>query len=99
MPLLYSKSDPIGTLLIPLNSPGKPLSSVPACPSCRQKRYFEFQLMPHAITMLEADDPGLDGMEWGTVIVAACTCAPLHVDSNGVGYVEEWAGVQWEQPK
>ena len=55
--------------------------------------------MPHAITMLERDDVGLDGMEWGTIIVASCTCVPRWVDEDGVGYVEEWVGVQWEQQK
>jgi pre-rRNA-processing protein TSR4 len=38
----------------------------------------------------------LDGMEWGTIIAATCTCVPNMLDKEGVGYVEEWAGVQWE---
>lgn len=55
--------------------------------------------MPHAIAMLEADDVSLDGMEWGTIIVCACHCVPKRVDADGVSYVEEFVGVQWEQQR
>ncbi|KAF8425524.1 programmed cell death protein 2 [Tirmania nivea] len=101
VPLLYSKTDAVGKLLSPLNSAGEALKNVPGCLSCGKQRFFEFQLMPHAIAMLEVEDVGLDGMEWGTIIVASCTCVPRQVDGNGngVGYVEEWVGVQWEQQK
>ncbi|RPB25877.1 hypothetical protein L211DRAFT_62375 [Terfezia boudieri ATCC MYA-4762] len=101
VPLLYSKTDAVGKLLSPLNSTGEALKNVPRCSGCGKQRFFEFQLMPHAIAMLEAEDVGLDGMEWGTIIVASCTCVPRQVDGNGsgVGYVEEWVGVQWEQQK
>jgi pre-rRNA-processing protein TSR4 len=38
-------------------------------------------------------------MEWGTVIVGVCErdCSPRHVGTGEVGYLEEWAGVQWEE--
>ncbi|KAF8476879.1 programmed cell death protein 2 [Kalaharituber pfeilii] len=90
-PLLYSKSDPVGRLL---SSPPslRTAQSVPRCPNCRKQRVFEFQLMPHAIAMLEAED-------WGTIIVYTCTCVPKILDENGVGWAEEWVGVQWEQVK
>ena len=101
VPLLYSKTDAIGKLLSPLNSAREALKNVPRCVGCGKQKFFEFQLMPHAIAMLEAEDVGLDGMEWGTIIVASCTCVPRQVDVNGigVGYIEEWVGVQWEQQK
>ena len=99
VPLLYSKTDVVGKLLSPLNAVGEALKSVPRCLACGKQRFFEFQLMPHAIAMLEAEEVGLDGMEWGTIIVASCMCVPRQVDGNGVGYVEEWVGVQWEQQK
>lgn len=97
-PLLYSKDDEIGKLL--LGADGEvTLKRVPPCGACRKQRAFEFQLMPYAISMLESDDVGLDGMEWGTIIVATCLCVPPVLDANGVGYVEEWAGAQWESTK
>ncbi|KAI5790649.1 programmed cell death protein 2 [Peziza echinospora] len=100
-PLLYSKSDPVGALLSKTKGAG-----VPKCKNCGKDRTFEFQVMPHAIAVLEEGD--LDalasleeeaGMEWGTLIVYSCTCVPRTVDEMGVGYVEEWVGVQYEQRK
>ncbi len=57
------------------------------------------QLTPHAIQELEADEDGLDGMDWGTVIVAVCenNCQQRGVKPGEAAYVEEWAGVQWEE--
>lgn len=82
---------------------------MPRCSNCGAKRVFELQLTPHAITELEADEEvGLEGMEWGTVILGACErdCLP-DLDYEGrrekeeegkvVGYIEEWVGVQWEE--
>lgn len=42
---------------------------------------------------------GLEGMDWGTVIVGVCAedCVPGGVEEGGVGYLEEWVGVQWEE--
>ncbi|KAI1493793.1 programmed cell death protein 2 [Biscogniauxia mediterranea] len=77
---------------------------MPRCGACGAPRAFEVQLCPRAIVELEADDEGLsleDGMDWGTVIVGVCErdCAPPGIgDGDGkVAYVEEWAGVQWEE--
>jgi pre-rRNA-processing protein TSR4 len=38
-------------------------------------------------------------MEWGTVIVGGCEgdCQVRGVNAGGVGYLEEWVGVQWEE--
>ena len=90
-PLLYSKTDEIGEKLAK--------STMPGCSNCGGRRTFEVQLTPHAITELEADDMSLDGMEWGTIIVGVCErdCAPSSSETGQAGYVEEWAGVQWEE--
>lgn len=90
-PLLYSKTDGVGAQLTK--------STMPGCSNCGSRRTFEVQMTPHAITELEADDMSLDGMEWGTIIVGVCEkdCVPRQTELGKVGYVEEWAGVQWEE--
>ncbi|TWU78170.1 hypothetical protein ED733_007666 [Metarhizium rileyi] len=90
-PLLYSKTDAVGEKLTK--------SSMPGCPNCGAKRTFEVQLTPNAIAELEADDLNLEGMEWGTIIVGVCEkdCVPRHAGKDEAGYLEEWAGVQWEE--
>ena len=84
---------------------------LPRCTNCGAERVFELQLTPHVITVLESDDEeevGLEGMEWGTVLLGVCErdCLPRLGDEGGqgregdgmkVGYVEEWVGVQWEE--
>lgn len=91
-PLLYSKTDPVGDALARGAAP-------PPCPRCAAPRAFEVQLTPNAIAELEADDLSLEGMEWGTVIVAVCErdCLPSHTAQGEAAYLEEWAGVQWEE--
>ncbi|KJZ76769.1 hypothetical protein HIM_03646 [Hirsutella minnesotensis 3608] len=91
-PLLYCKTDSVGQQLS-----GK--GGFPGCPNCGSRRTFEVQLTPNAITELEAGDLSLEGMEWGTVIVGVCErdCVPRHTNQGEVGYLEEWAGVQWEE--
>ena len=56
-------------------------------------------MTPQAIAELEVGEEGFDGMEWGTVVVGVCgvDCAPGSLKMGEVGYVEEWAGVQWEE--
>lgn len=53
--------------------------------------------MPQAIAELEVEEEGLQGMEWGSVIVGVCggDCG----DQRGEGWAwrEEWVGVQWEE--
>ncbi|KAM0716992.1 hypothetical protein Q7P37_006844 [Cladosporium fusiforme] len=79
-PLLYSKKDVVGSAW----------PRVPRCAKCGAERVFELQLTPHAITELEADDLSLEGMDWGTIILASCAA-----DCEGEN--EEWVGVQWEE--
>jgi pre-rRNA-processing protein TSR4 len=79
-PLLYSKKDAVGAAW----------PRVPRCGLCGAERVFELQLTPHAITELEADDLSLEGMDWGTIILASCS-------ADCGGEVEEWIGVQWEE--
>lgn len=90
-PLLYSKKDKVGEVI---NK-----GTIPRCGACGARRVFEVQLMPNAIAELEADDLSLDGMEWGTIVVGVCEkdCSPRGTELGKVGYIEEWAGVQWEE--
>lgn len=107
-PLLYSKHDAVGKLLASSSSKDNANittsngggNKMPRCTNCGAGRVFEVQMTPHAIMELERDELGLDGMEWGTIIVGVCSrdCQQKGVDT-GVGYVEEWAGVQWEELK
>ena len=108
-PLLYSKTDAVGKLLAPaiegkvrtVASPNGASGGlmIPRCTSCGAGRVFEMQLTPHAITELEAEEMSIDGMDWGTVIVGACSedCQEKDKAKGDVGYVEEWVGVQWEE--
>ncbi|KAI0154539.1 programmed cell death protein 2 [Xylariaceae sp. FL1272] len=112
-PLLYSKTDAVGKLLAPsdtsanggsinaIMSSGSSsgVKGIPQCANCSGGRVFEVQLCPHAIIELEAEELSLEGMDWGTVIVGVCErdCQARGVEEGGVGYVEEWCGVQWEE--
>ncbi len=103
-PLLYSKKDAVGKLLASFAKENvkvqtKGGSGMPRCGNCGAGRVFEVQLTPHAIMQLESEEISLDGMEWGTIIVGVCEkdCQQRGIDTGAVGYVEEWAGVQWEE--
>ena len=110
-PLLYSKSDVVGKRLGPyqqsaqssntkVSSSGRNGDSgIPPCAKCGSARVFETQLTPQAICELEVDEMGLEGMDWGTVIVGVCRedCQATGVEVGQVGYVEEWVGIQWEE--
>ena len=114
-PLLYSTADGVGARLkgavgqqvsdppngVKVQVGGRGRSGMPACGNCGAERLFEVQLMPHAITKLEEGEEGsgLEGMEWGTVIVGVCSadCRPKGVGGLEVGYLREWVGVQWEE--
>lgn len=112
-PLLYSKSDNVGKLFsspqhqtssanskvtIIAHSAG-PGNRIPRCQNCTAPRVFECQLVPHAIAQLEVEEEGLEGMEWGTVILGTCErdCGERGVEDGKMGWVEEWVGVQWEE--
>ncbi|KAK5625239.1 hypothetical protein RRF57_000955 [Xylaria bambusicola] len=107
VPLLYSKTDAVGKALAASQpdgvgvtvTSGGGVKGIPRCPNCGGPRTFEVQLCPHAITELEAEELSLEGMDWGTIIVGVCErdCQTRGVDEGQVGYLEEWAGVQWEE--
>lgn len=97
-PLLYSKKDNVGKVLSAAAAAKK--SGMPRCGNCGAGRVFEVQLTPQAITELESEEElGLEGMEWGTVIVGVCEadCLPRGAREGEAGYIEEWCGVQWEE--
>ncbi|KAK0713203.1 programmed cell death protein 2 [Lasiosphaeria miniovina] len=103
-PLLYSKTDAVGKLLHVSADTGPKVTTagagvIPRCTNCGAGRVFEVQLAPHTIEELEIEEDGLDGMDWGTVIVGVCEndCQERGVAAGKAGYVEEWAGVQWEE--
>lgn len=96
-PLLYSKTDAAAKAFSG-SGEGKVKTTaggIPKCGSCGSERVFEVQLTPHTIMELEKEEEGLDGMEWGTVILGVCgaDCGKV----GEVSYSEEWAGVQWEE--
>jgi pre-rRNA-processing protein TSR4 len=107
-PLLYSSTDAVGKRLAPEHtaaavsskiSTSKQGNGISRCTTCGSERVFELQLTPHAITELEAAEMSLEGMDWGTIIMAVCSkdCVPTGTEAGSVGYVEEWIGVQWEE--
>ena len=110
-PLLYNDRDRVGKTLAAHSenaassqvkvTTGGPRggAGMARCSHCGADRVFEVQLTPHAITELEADDMSIDGMEWGTILLAVCSkdCKPDDVSEGDVGYLEEWVGVQWEE--
>jgi pre-rRNA-processing protein TSR4 len=110
-PLLYNDKDVVGKLLGPHSDNGPSSNAkitttgsrggagIPRCQNCGAERVFEVQLTPHAITELEAEELSIDGMEWGTIIMAVCSKDCSDVSAGEVGYVEEWVGVQWEDQR
>ncbi|MCJ1308703.1 hypothetical protein MMC25_002357 [Agyrium rufum] len=112
LPLLYSKTDEVGKMsfanakvktTVSASGSSSGGKKMPRCENCTAERVFELQLTPHAIAELEEDDEdvGLDGMDWGTIILGVCgrDCAERGFDGGVVGYVEEWVGVQWEEAR
>lgn len=107
-PLLYRKDDMVGKIFdSQYRSSGKVQTipargvpnRIPRCQNCGSHRVFELQLTPHAITELEAEEPGIEGMEWGSIVLAVCAqdCLEKGRNAGEVGYVEEWVGAQWEE--
>jgi pre-rRNA-processing protein TSR4 len=105
VPLLYAKGDAVEKALGKHHGDGKVVvasgseSGMPRCGNCGAGRLFEVQLMPKAIEELEREEDGLDGMDWGTVIVGVCEkdCVERGQKVGETGYIEEWVGVQWEE--
>lgn len=108
-PLLYSKADAVGRALgahqeaaaanAKVKTTAAAKSGMPRCANCGADRVFELQLTPYAISELEAEELGIEGMEWGTIILGVCSkdCVQRGQKEGEVGYIEEWAGVQWEE--
>ncbi|KAF1808515.1 hypothetical protein P152DRAFT_485443 [Eremomyces bilateralis CBS 781.70] len=106
-PVLYRKNDAIGQVFSSSLSIGgkaqvigpEAPARVPKCENCQSARLFECQLTPHAITVLEENEEGLEGMDWGSIIMVVCSkdCVPQGIDEGKTGFVEEWIGVQWEE--
>ena len=104
-PLLYSKEDAVGKALGAGSSGGASVSTsagkggMSRCGNCGAARVFEVQMTPQAIAELETEEEGMEGMDWGTIIVGVCerNCQERGVGRSEAGYVEEWAGVQWEE--
>lgn len=107
-PLLYSKTDAVGKIFSnssaeagsgKIKTVSQGTGRIPRCTNCGSARVFELQLVPQAIAELEVEEVGLDGMEWGTVILGVCgrDCAERGVEDGEIGWVEEWVGVQWEE--
>lgn len=109
-PLLYSDNDAVGKTLSPASTHAPSKSKfttisnsnslgIPRCPNCASPRVFELQLVPQAIAELEVEEEGLEGMEWGTVMLGVCSadCGARNVSQGEYGWVEEWVGVQWEE--
>ncbi|KAF1988141.1 PDCD2_C domain-containing protein [Aulographum hederae CBS 113979] len=111
-PLLYSDHDATAlcfvapasrnanTKVTTVNRPDGKGKGMPRCENCGAERVFELQLTPHAIAVLEEDeDVGLDGMDWGTIVLGVCgrDCVERGVAEGEVSYLEEWIGVQWEE--
>lgn len=100
-PLLYAKGDAVSKVFSSAQSNEKVAvkSGMPRCGNCGAGRVFEVQMTPHAIEELEMEEEGMEGMDWGTVIVGVCErdCQARGVEAGEAGYLEEWAGVQWEE--
>ena len=112
LPLLYSNIDAVGKLFLSQTPSSGAVGNskvsttivargagIPHCPNCGAGRVYELQLTPQAISELEVNETGLDGMDWGTIILGVCEkdCQARGVEEGGVGYLEEWIGVQWEE--
>ncbi|EGW29949.1 uncharacterized protein SPAPADRAFT_63575 [Spathaspora passalidarum NRRL Y-27907] len=102
-PLLYNGKDDVAKKFLsqqPANIPQPAYN-----PS--SERQYELQLMPKAIMDLEEINTNtvqisdiLNGMSWGTIIVATDKedyMPEQEFDENHVAYIEEWCGVQWEE--
>jgi pre-rRNA-processing protein TSR4 len=60
--------------------------TIPPCQGCGATRQFEFQIMPHLLSLIGVDNVG-ESIDWATIIVYTCSksCA---IERNG--YIEEF---------
>jgi len=99
-PLLANDKDAVAKLLgAGSQKSGAKITSQKRCMNCGNATVFEVQLTPAAITALEEDEMGIDGMEWITIIIGVCSvdCSPNDVAEGAVFYLEETCFVQWEE--
>lgn len=98
-PLLYSKTDAVGKMFTSEGKVG--VKGIPRCGNCGSARVLELQVTPRLIEEVEREDVGIDGMDWGTILMGTCGRDCGGGDGGGggegVGFVEEWVGVQWEE--
>ncbi|QSL66821.1 hypothetical protein MERGE_001208 [Pneumocystis wakefieldiae] len=94
-PLYYSLKDLLAKK-IKFSGSENPLGK---CQLCNSQNIFELQIMPNAINILE-ENVSIGDMLWGTIIIGTCSndCIP-NLNDKGIGYAEEWVGVQWEEMK
>ncbi|EMR08794.1 hypothetical protein PNEG_02964 [Pneumocystis murina B123] len=94
-PLYYSLKDLLAKK-IEFSESENPLGK---CQLCNSQNVFELQIMPNTINILE-ENVSIGDMLWGTIIIGTCSndCIP-NLNDKGIGYTEEWVGVQWEEMK
>ncbi|KTW27287.1 hypothetical protein T552_02270 [Pneumocystis carinii B80] len=92
-PLYYSLKDFLAKK-IKFSGSENPLGR---CQLCNSQNVFELQIMPNTINILE-ENVSIGDMLWGTIIIGTCSndCIP-DLNDKGIGYTEEWVGVQWEE--
>lgn len=92
-PLLYSSSDKVAKIF------SQTPAAIPKCSITNGPRILELQLVPHAIAVLEDGNEDIErGMEWGAIFVATSKEDGMpQLNAEGIGYTEEWVGVQWEE--
>ncbi|KAG4305769.1 hypothetical protein PORY_000679 [Pneumocystis oryctolagi] len=90
-PLYYSLTDSLAKKINLSES-----ENLGKCQLCNSQNVFELQIMPNTINILE-EKSSLGDMLWGTIIVGTCSndCVP-NLNNKGIGYAEEWIGIQWE---
>ncbi|VDM57270.1 unnamed protein product [Angiostrongylus costaricensis] len=57
------------------------LTEAPPCEKCGATRYFELQLMPHLLSLIEVDQLG-NSIDWASIYIYTCsqTC---EIENNG----------------
>lgn len=64
-------------------------TSIPPCPNCKERRIFEFQILPQLLYYFKVpNDP--DALDWGTLAIYTCEASC----TSSRAYVEEFVWVQ-----
>ncbi|KRX60096.1 Programmed cell death protein 2 [Trichinella sp. T9] len=64
---------------------------IPKCELCGADRSFEFQIMPHLLSLMDVDSVEAGGIDWATVCVYTCSAS---CDLTGRDYAQEYV---WKQ--